>query len=76
MREYTGDFALVGEGVTDHTVLKNILNPSAKAFATYDNASKGYRKRKELLEHGRKSPSLSIFLDALDARGIVLESDE
>ena len=55
---------------------QNEINPSAKAVATYENASKGYRKRKELMEHGRKSPRLGIFLEALERRRIVLEPDE
>jgi hypothetical protein len=53
-----------------------VIDPSSKRVSAYENASQGYRKRKELLESGRKNPSLGIFLDALDVRNITLDAFE
>lgn len=48
------------------------INPQGKTSRPYEAASKGYRKRADLLEKGRQNPSLAIFLDELDRRQIQL----
>jgi hypothetical protein len=52
------------------------VDPASKQAARYFDAARGYRKRKELLEAGRKNPSLGIFLDTLEARSITLAVDD
>jgi hypothetical protein len=51
------------------------VDPANKRVLTYEYAARGYRKRKELLELGRKNPSLGIFLNSLEARSITLAAD-
>jgi hypothetical protein len=41
----------------------------------YAAASKDYRKRRTLIDEGRKNPSLRIFLDELERRDITLSDD-
>lgn len=48
------------------------ITPSEKDYFSYDIASRGYRKGSALLTAGRRNPSLSVFLDELDRRTIVL----
>lgn len=52
------------------------VDPSTKQVPVYEDAARGYRKRKILLESGRKNPSLSIFLDALVKRNITLAAED
>lgn len=68
-----GDFALVTEGVTDHTILKNVLIGYFKNQESYDVASKGYKKRATLIADGSKNPSLAFFIESLNQQNIVLE---
>ena len=49
--------------------------PLNKDPERYQYASKGYAKRKTLVSKGPKNPSLSIFLDELRHRNIVLTPD-
>ncbi|QJE97954.1 hypothetical protein [Luteolibacter luteus] len=51
------------------------FNDSRKDHRSYDFASRGYRKRSILDKQGRKSPSLSLFLNELDRRNISLPED-
>ena len=52
------------------------INPSKKTPEPYRAASKEYRKRKVLLQEGRKNPSLEMFLQELSNRDIVLAPAE
>ncbi|MEQ1751020.1 MAG: hypothetical protein ABL974_16445, partial [Prosthecobacter sp.] len=51
------------------------INPDRKDVRHYEHLSKGYRKRKILLEEGRLNPSLAIFLNDLEQRDIVLSPE-
>lgn len=51
------------------------INPERKEPRHYDEISKGYKKRKTLLEDGRLNPSLAIFLNELERRCIVLSAE-
>ncbi len=52
------------------------ISSSKKGVQPYEDASRGYRNRKELLKSGPRNPSLGIFLDSLDAQSIRLEVAE
>ena len=52
------------------------IRAEEKDVRSYDEASRGYRKRSILLAEGRKNPSLALFLDDLDRRGLVLAPEE
>ena len=52
------------------------INPNNKRVPPYDNASRGYRKRADLLSEAPKNPSLAIFLDELNTRQIILPSSD
>jgi hypothetical protein len=52
-----------------------VINPDDKKIPAYDNASRGYRKRTDLLNEGSKNPSLKVFLGELDRRAITLSTD-
>lgn len=46
-----------------------------KDVRIYDTATRGYRKRRDLLQLGPKNPSLKILLDELNRRNIELLAD-
>jgi hypothetical protein len=52
------------------------IRPEEKDMRSYDEASRGYRKPRALYDQGRKNPSLAIFLNELDRRGLVLPPEE
>jgi hypothetical protein len=52
------------------------INPHEKKVPPYDKASRGYRKRADLISEGAKNPSLAVFLGELNARAIALTVDE
>ena len=47
-----------------------------KDSLSYDFASRGYRKKKILMDEGSRNPSLALFLADLDRRAIVLPPEE
>jgi hypothetical protein len=55
---------------------ESTINPQSKKVPPYANASRGYRKRPDLLEEGIKNPSLAAFLNELTTRHIMLTADE
>jgi hypothetical protein len=52
------------------------IRPEEKDFYSYDEASRGYRKTRLLHDQGRQNPSLAVFLDDLDRRGLKLPAQE
>jgi hypothetical protein len=52
------------------------IRAEEKDARSYDEASRGYRKPQLLHDQGRKNPSLAMFLDDLDRRGLMLPPEE
>jgi hypothetical protein len=52
------------------------IRAEEKDVRSYDEASRGYRKTRALLDQGRKNPSLALFLNDLDQRGLTLQPEE
>lgn len=52
------------------------IRPEEKKTSSYDEASRGYRKKAALQVEGRKNPSLALFLDDLNGRHLILEPEE